>query len=516
MISVKQKLILLIAISTLIKLAIASSIGLGNDEVYYLTYAQVLQWNYFDHPPIVALLIKLSTFNLSLTSDLFVRIGAILLSGLNTYIVYKIGKEIKNERAGYISAVLYTTSIYSSIIAGLFIMPDAPQLFFWMISLLMLIKIVKQSDTKPNNLHIILFGIFSGLCIMSKIHGVFLWFGFGMYILVYNRNLLLNKYLYLSFLITLMIVSPILIWNINNNFITYSFHSERVTIKNTININSFIREVLGNIFYNNPLNFTLIVLSIIALIKNNVFINFNSKRLLLLLGFPIIICVVLISLFRDTLPHWSGPGYTTLLIITGCYIEGKTNVAKNNNLVKYAVFLVLFISIIGTIAINFYPGTMSNKTATNEIGKNDTTLDMYNWSYFKDEFNTIYNKNKNTNYTQTTFVINNKWFPGSHIDNYIAQPLHLDFIAIGNINDIHTYHWLNTYRKKINLGDDAYYITFSNYYSDPHTIYKNSFKKINKPTIVKQFRNGKHVRNMFVYLMEDYQGENLEDLEKMK
>lgn len=508
--SVKQKLVLLIAIATLLKLVIASSIGLGNDEVYYLTYAQILQWNYFDHPPIVALLIKLSTFNLSLTSDLFVRIGAILLSGINTYIVYKIGKEIKNERAGYISAILYTASIYSSIIAGLFIMPDAPQLFFWMISLLMLIKIVKHCDTKPHNLHIILFGIFSGLCIMSKIHGVFLWFGFGLYILIYNRKLLQNQYLYLSFLITLIIISPILIWNINNDFITYSFHSERVTIKNTININSFIREIFGNVFYNNPVNFILIVLSITALLKNKIVINLNIKRLLLLLGLPIIICVLLISLFRDTLPHWSGPGYTTLLIITGCYIEGKTKQARAFLAVKYAVFLILFISIAGVFVINFYPGTLSNKTATNEIGKNDTTLDMYNWRYFKDEFKTIYNHNKSSNTTQTTFVINNKWFPGAHIDNYIAQPLNLDFIAIGNINDIHTYYWLNTFRKKINLGDDAYYITFSNYYSDPNTIYKNSFKKINKPIIVKQFRNGKHVRNMFVYLMEDYQGENLE------
>ena len=61
----KNKIASLILIATLIRCIIAFSIGLGNDEVYYVTYAQHLQWNYFDHPPLVALLIRLTTLNLS-------------------------------------------------------------------------------------------------------------------------------------------------------------------------------------------------------------------------------------------------------------------------------------------------------------------------------------------------------------------------------------------------------------------------------------------------------------------
>ena len=37
-----------------------------------------------------------------------------------------IGKKIRNERTGLYAAVLYNTSIYSSIIAGTFILPDSP------------------------------------------------------------------------------------------------------------------------------------------------------------------------------------------------------------------------------------------------------------------------------------------------------------------------------------------------------------------------------------------------------
>lgn len=55
---------------------------LGNDEVYYLTYAQKLQWNYFDHPPFIALVIKCFSANLLLKHEVFLRLGFIAASGL--------------------------------------------------------------------------------------------------------------------------------------------------------------------------------------------------------------------------------------------------------------------------------------------------------------------------------------------------------------------------------------------------------------------------------------------------
>ncbi len=59
-----KKIWLLIILSSLLRIWVAASLELGNDEVYYQTYAQHLQWNYFDHPPMVAVLIRLFTFNL--------------------------------------------------------------------------------------------------------------------------------------------------------------------------------------------------------------------------------------------------------------------------------------------------------------------------------------------------------------------------------------------------------------------------------------------------------------------
>lgn len=506
----KNKLYWLIAIATLIRFIVAISIDLGNDEVYYLTYAQHLQWNYFDHPPMVALLIRLTALNLLFTSEFFIRLGPIVLAAVNTFLVYKITSQIKNDKAGFIAAVLFSSSIYASVIAGLFILPDAPQLFFWIAAIYFLIQIVYSPETNAKfKRNILFFGVLAGLCIMSKIHGVFLWFGFGLYVLLYNRSLLLNKYIYLSVLITILIISPIVIWNIENDWITYSFHSNRVTINSGINPSSFLREFLGGAFYNNPINYFLIVMTLFAVLRNKITINVDVKRLLLLVSLPLIVVLLFVALFRDTLPHWSGPAFVGLIILTSSYLADlKVNSKNLFQLPKSVIasgILICVVLVAGPLAINHFPGTMG-KTADDNLGLFDATLDMYNWKFFESEFETIRKNDIQTKKTNTTFIINNKWFPAAHIDNYIAQPLKLDFVAMGTLEDIHTYSWLNQNRKQLKIGDDAYFITFSNSFSNPDELYSKKFVKINNPIIVTQYRNHLPARKMLVYLLEKYKG----------
>lgn len=184
----RKKILFLITFATLARLIIASAIELGNDEVYYWTYALHLQSNYFDHPPIVGWLIRLTTANLLQHTELFVRLGAIISSAICTLLIYKIGTVISSRQTGWYSALLYTASIYSSIIAGTFILPDSPQMVFWLWSILLLVKIVNLPIKNPQSLRLwCCFGISAGLCIMSNVHGVFLWFAVGLYAIFFNK-----------------------------------------------------------------------------------------------------------------------------------------------------------------------------------------------------------------------------------------------------------------------------------------------------------------------------------------
>ena len=202
-----NKVLYLVLITTIIRIVLAYFLELGNDEVYYYTYAIHLQSNYFDHPPAVGILIKLFTFNLHLDSEVFLRLGAIVFAAIGTIMSYQIGQLIRNERTGWFAAILYNTSIYSSIIAGTFILPDSPQVIFWLASLYIMLQIVhhdKKRFTVPVKYWIWL-GILTGLCIMCKVHGVFLWAGFGLYVLFYGRRMFANPWLYVAFIITVVI-----------------------------------------------------------------------------------------------------------------------------------------------------------------------------------------------------------------------------------------------------------------------------------------------------------------------
>src|SRR3954471_8655996 len=242
----RKKIILLIVVSSFIRLIVAGLTELGNDEAYYQAYAQHLQWCYFDHPPMVAWLIRLTTANLLLQQELFIRFGSVVCASIGTSLIYLMGKKMKNNQAGWIAAILYTTSFYTSVISGIFILPDSPEVICWLASMYCMLQIISnQTDKIKQNRYLILLGLCSGLCIMSKIHGVFLWLGFGIYVLSYRRDLLMLSFFWLSIAVTAAIASPILFWNYSNHFITYTYHQGRIHLFNTKpDFDTFLQQLL--------------------------------------------------------------------------------------------------------------------------------------------------------------------------------------------------------------------------------------------------------------------------------
>ena len=136
----QKKIGWLILVTVVIKIILSSFLELGNDEVYYYTYAIQPDWNHFDHPPMVGWMIRLTSLNLHWVSTLSMRIGSILSAAIATFVIFETGTLLKNERAGYIAAVLYSLSIYTTIIAGLFVLPDSPQLLFFTLSIYLMVK----------------------------------------------------------------------------------------------------------------------------------------------------------------------------------------------------------------------------------------------------------------------------------------------------------------------------------------------------------------------------------------
>ena len=495
---------LLIIITTLLRLIAATFSELGNDEVYYWTYAQHLQWNYFDHPPMVAIWIRLFTGNLTLEKfELFIRLGSIVGCIISTIFIFLIGKNIHSEKAGWFGACLYNASIYASIMAGIFILPDSPQMIFWTGSLYLLIKVIKYP---ARWIHWILFGICTGLCIMSKVHGIFLWFGFGLYILFQKREYLKNPRLYISIILTAIIISPILLWNISNHFITYKFHSERA-VSNIFHPNFFglTREIYGQFLYSNPFNVIVIVSALIAWHKRKM----NHFELLTLYNFiaiPMISVFIVMSFFGDTLPHWSGPAYIALIPIAAVYLGEKKAITIFPKQIKWTLGFSIILLPVGLLIINYFPGTIGTKDSK-ELGSMDVSLDMYGWKQGGELFRQIYlSEQKNGLMLKGTPVVCYNWFPAAHEDYYFCHPLNIKLMGLGPIFNLHHYLWLNTYNlSKVNM-QNAYCIVPSNEHHEAKEVYKRYYDEIDSITTIKTYRNSKVCRTFTVYRLLHWNG----------
>lgn len=497
----------LIGITTLARLLLAGLVELGNDEVYYYTYAQHLQFSYFDHPPMVGLLIRLTTINLLLHSELFVRLGAIISSALCTWIIFKIGTFINNERTGWFAALLYTSSLYSSIIAGIFILPDSPQMIFWLWGIFLLFKIKKAySEGFSASTFWMWFGIASGLCMMSKVHGIFLWIALGLYVLLIDRKWLLKKEMYMAMAIALLIISPIIIWNVQNNFITYTYHSDRIIlIGGGFNSESFIRELTGSLLYNNPINFILIWISLLGIRRLN--LDKSNLMLLVFCGLPLIILTLSISVFRETFPHWSGPGYTALILIAAFYLDSKKYAVEKTipKVIQASLVLISFVAIAGTGLINYYPGTIGTSNSIN-LGEGDFTLDMYGWKQAGIKMDSICNADKKNKLMEANSpILVNRWFPAAHIDFYITSVTGQTTYALGELFDLHHYQWLNSYKPSLKPRNNAYFIMPSNNYDENNlTLYKQLFDSVSVPVLIPVYRNNVICKELFVYRLKGF------------
>lgn len=498
-----KKVLGLILAVAILKLIVAFTLDLGNDESYYWFYSQDLKWNYFDHPPLVAIWVRFFTLNLWLEDfPGFIRLGSIFSSGMATWAIYKTVATFHTNRAGWYAACIYNASFYAGLTAGLFIMPDAPQMLFWTVTLWMLARIIKDENDWTAW---IFFGIVAGLCIMSKVHGAFLYFGLGLFMLLKKRHWFQKPQFYIAVLISLIIISPILIWNIQNNFASYRFHSQRVTIDETVEGLPFLKEVLNQVFFNNPFNVTLICMAIVA------FYRLRSNRLPTLtlfncIAWPLAGSLLFVSLFRDaTLPHWSGPAYVTLFPMAAVYLAQVSQKKVWPRWIKWSLGTFVATLVGYMMLVHVYPGNLGRSSGT-QMGKGDYTLDVFGWSEGGKAFETFYEwEIANGAMQHNNPVVCAKWW-GAHIEYYFCRPVHLNMMGIGSLNLLHEYAWMNNRRKDKVDFTSAYCIVPSDEYYDVQQTYSPYYSNVQMVKAIETRRGNKLARLFYVYRLTGWNG----------
>jgi len=200
---------ILLSIWIVMSLICAACTQLYNDEAYYWAYSRFLQWGYFDHPPMVAVMIRVG-YEL-FQNELGVRLVSVILVALTIWILYQLSN-VENQKL----FALLIFSIFPLHLFGFTSMPDSPQLFFTALFFLAYQQYLKDDSLKIT----LLLGLVMALMLYSKYQGVLV----ILFTLASNPALLKRKSFWVASIFGAMLFTPHLYWQYANDFPSVKYH----------------------------------------------------------------------------------------------------------------------------------------------------------------------------------------------------------------------------------------------------------------------------------------------------
>ena len=193
------------------------------DEAYYWSYAQHLDWSYLDHPPLLAWLIALSC-GIFGDNEFAVRLPFFIAGLVTLWFGFRLTSLLFDRTTAFISCLLLASlPIFFS--TGFFATTDSLQITFWMASLYFLARIFLQNRQDAW----LPFGLVLGLGMLSKYTLVLLLPGILLLMLFKTsaRHWFGNPRVYIAAVCSLVIFMPVLFWNYQTDWSSFSFQTVR-------------------------------------------------------------------------------------------------------------------------------------------------------------------------------------------------------------------------------------------------------------------------------------------------
>ncbi len=281
---------------------------LAHDEAYYWLYSKNLAWGYFDHPPMVAILIKAGSALFA--NELGVRLLFAVMGTLTIGLLYFLVEDRLESVSTFIIVVSSVVIVHSHI-GGFLAIPDLPVIFFSALFLLLYKRYISEYSFK----YAVFLGLVAAAMLYSKYHGVLVLF----FTLFSNLTVFRKKSFYIIPVIVIVAMLPHLFWQIENGFPTFEYHlvsrSSHYTILHTLNY------LISQLLIAGPIIGVLVFYhSVIFSSKEDLFF-----RVLKVNFYGFFIFFFLMSFKGHTEAHWTAIGYLPALVFTtlGIGKDGK-------------------------------------------------------------------------------------------------------------------------------------------------------------------------------------------------
>ena len=353
-----RSIILLTLFFALLRFLISFRFELGTDEAHYVLYGKHLALSYFDHPPAVGwvqyIFLSLSPFPIQVTA----RIPAILSSFAGTLLINEWLRRKDYSEQSRLAGVfgLNIAILFSAL--SFFFLPDT--FLFILIPLLSLV--IDNLMQKKSLANWICFGLVLGLSGLTKYTAVLFLLPIAWYwIKTKSLKDFLTPSFWLAVIVALIVVSPVLIWNLQNDFISFKYQTGHVISFKTMNFITFLGSQASQF-----VGLSFLYFYCFPKVKND-----RDRFDFLLLLTPLVF-FSFFALFENFLPHWTAPFF--ILAVPWGVAE---NVRRHNGLTKklkvaLASGLLLFTFVHLELAFHFLPFSASR----------DLQRDIQGWREF--------------------------------------------------------------------------------------------------------------------------------------
>jgi hypothetical protein len=290
-----------------INLIQAGMTELFDDEAYYWAYSNYLDWGYFDHPPMIALMIKAGYFLFK--NELGVRLMAVVLSTATLVIIQQL---LPRKNDGLFYAIVCSMAVLQ--IGGIMAIPDIPLIF----STALFFLVYKHFLSKMSAKNALLLGLTIALMLYSKYHAVLVLF---LVFLSYPK-MLLRYQTWLALATALILFTPHLLWQYHHQFPSFRFHlvdrnSEQYDPVYTL------QYFPDQILFAGPIAGFLLLWAAFSHISRN---QFESTLKITMAGIYIFF---LLSTVRGRVEaNWTIPAFIPLIVLSHQYLIDRPKAAK--------------------------------------------------------------------------------------------------------------------------------------------------------------------------------------------
>lgn len=341
----------------LLRLIVAAFTPLAFDEAYYWTWSKHLAGGYYDHPPMVAFVIRLGTM-IAGDTQIGVRLISILLAIPMTWAVYRTADMLFADKRIAPAAAIFLNITFIVAAGTMIITPDSPLMVASSFVLYALAKVL----TTGRGVWWLGVGAAVGLALLSKYTAFYFGAAILLWLLLVKdlRRWLASPWPYLGGLVSLIVFSPVLFWNADHHWVSFIKQLGRAKVR--IWSLDFFAELLPIQFaFATPAIFILGVLGLYALSRR----DDVSQGARVLIGTSVLTLVgyfIWHSFHERVEGNWLAPVYPAFAIAAAyaAYATGWTaglqRLIDHSNRTALPVGIVLFLLLILQLHSGIFTG----------------------------------------------------------------------------------------------------------------------------------------------------------------